>query len=40
VAARDPGVWLLFACSARALMRATRRWPAVRATLHLPPDIP
>ena len=40
VAARDPGVWLLFACSARALLRATRRWPAVRASLHLPPDIP
>ena len=40
VAARDPGVWLLFAGSARALLRATRRWPAVRATLHLPPDVP
>jgi len=40
VAARDPGVWLLFAGSARALLRATRRWPAVRASLHLPPDIP
>jgi Tfp pilus assembly protein PilF len=37
VAERDPGVWLMFAGSARPLLLATRRWPAVRAALNLPP---
>ena len=36
VAERDPGVWLLFVGSARPLLLATRRWPAVRAALNLP----
>ena len=36
VAERDPGVWLLFAGTARPLLLATRRWPAVRAALNLP----
>ena len=40
VAARDPGVWLLFGGGFRPLLRSTRRWPAVRAALNLPPDAP
>ena len=38
VAERDPGVWLLFGGGFRPLLRSTRRWPAVRAALNLPPD--
>ena len=40
VAVRDPGVWLLFGGGFRPLLRSTRRWPAVRAALNLPPDAP
>jgi Tfp pilus assembly protein PilF len=40
VAKHDPGVWLLFAGSARPLLLTTRRWPAVRAALNLPPATP
>ena len=36
VAARDPGVWLLFMGSAGALLRGTRGWRGVRAMLNLP----